>query len=74
MQMDLLEYKVLHMTFELIRIWICIKIQVIKHLETSLNLENDALSYSHQINYSDNLPIFTYNLLHLTNLQPIHVF
>ena len=33
------------MTFELIRIWIYILIQVIKHLEIGLNLENVVLSY-----------------------------
>ena len=32
LQMDLVQYKVLHMTFELIRILICISAQVIKHL------------------------------------------
>jgi hypothetical protein len=46
MQMDLVQYKVLHMTFELTRVRICISVQVIKHLEVDLNLENGVLSYS----------------------------
>ena len=46
MQMDLVLYKVLHMTFELTRIRIRTSVQVIKHLEIGLNLENGALSYS----------------------------
>ena len=63
MQMDMVEYKFLHMTFELI------KIQVIKHLETVFKLDNDiALSCSDWINYSRNLPLFTCNLLHLITL------
>ena len=38
------------MTFELTRIWIHIPIQVIKHLEIDLNLENGTLSYPHFVN------------------------
>ena len=38
MQMDLVQYKVLHMTFELTRTWMCIAVHVIKHLEIGLNL------------------------------------
>ena len=33
MQMDLVQYKVHHTTFELTRIRICISVHVIKHLE-----------------------------------------
>ena len=46
MQMDLVQYKVLHTTFELTRIRICMSVQVVKHLEIGLNLENGVLSYS----------------------------
>ena len=45
MQIDFVQYKVLHTTFELPRIRICISVQVIKHLEIGLNLENGVLSY-----------------------------
>ena len=43
--MDLDIYKVLHMTYFFTRIRIGISIQVIKHLEIGLNLENGVLSY-----------------------------
>ena len=41
----MIKCKDLHMTFELIRIWIRIPIQVIKHLEIGVNLENGVISY-----------------------------
>ena len=43
MQIDLEQYKDLHMTFELTRIRIRISVQVIKQLEIYVNLENGAL-------------------------------
>jgi hypothetical protein len=46
MQMDLVQYKVLHIAFYLIRIWTNIAVHVIKHIEIGLNLENGVLFYS----------------------------
>ena len=46
MQMDMVQFKVLHTTFELTRITICTSVQVIKHLEIGLNLENGVPLYS----------------------------
>ena len=43
--MQIVQYKVLRTTFELKIIRICISVQVIKHLEIGLNLENGVLSY-----------------------------
>ena len=37
MQIDLVQYKVLHTTFERTRIRICISVQIIKHLEIGLS-------------------------------------
>ena len=47
-QMDLVQYKVLHITFELTRIWICISVQVIKHLE--IRLKPSLFTHSNHIN------------------------
>ena len=70
MQMDLVQYKPPY------DFWICIRIsiQVINHLEIGLNLENGVLSYSHWINYSHNLPLFTNNLLHLPTFRIVWAF
>ena len=59
----MIKCKDLHMTFELIRIWIRIPIQVIKHLEIGVNLENGVIFYPQFVDSVSN-----YNLLHIITL------
>ena len=59
-------YKILHTTLELTRMWIRIQMQVIKHLEIGLYLENGVLSY---LQFVDSFRASNYNLLHLITLK-----
>jgi hypothetical protein len=71
MQTDLVQYKVLHMTFELTRIWFRIAVHVMKHLEIGPNLENGVLSYSM---WKVFIPLDDASLPHLITLSMFKIF
>ena len=68
-QKNLAQYKVLHMTFLLITRRICICVQIIKHLEIGLNLQNGVLSYSMWKLF---IPLNGAYLPHLIHLGPVN--